>query len=123
MRDQRLKTDIARVHRTDVGVYGIQKVWRQLNREGISVLRNPAAPLMDELELKGVAHCEQKRTMLPAEISPRSASLVERTFTAVLPNAPWVADATYVSIWSGFAYATLLIDVYRRFTVGWRVSN
>jgi hypothetical protein len=32
--DQRLKIEIARVHRNNFSVYGIEKVWRQLNREG-----------------------------------------------------------------------------------------
>ena len=30
---------------------------------------------------------------------------------------------TYVATWSGFAYVALVIDVYSRFIVGWRVSN
>ena len=32
--DKRLKTGIARVYRDNFRVYGIEKVWRQLNREG-----------------------------------------------------------------------------------------
>jgi putative transposase len=35
--DAQLKIEIARVHRANFGVYGIEKVWRQLNREGIKV--------------------------------------------------------------------------------------
>jgi putative transposase len=34
-----------------------------------------------------------------------------------------VADLTYVSTWSGFAYAAFDIDVYSRFIVGWPVLN
>ena len=34
-----------------------------------------------------------------------------------------VRPYTYVPTWSGFAYAALVIDVYSRFIVGWRVSN
>ena len=32
--DEQLKIEIARVHRDNFGVYGIEKVWRQLKREG-----------------------------------------------------------------------------------------
>jgi putative transposase len=32
--DDALKPEIARVHRDNFGVYGVEKVWRQLNREG-----------------------------------------------------------------------------------------
>ena len=38
--DEQLKLDIERVHRENFGVYGIEKVWRQLNREGINVGRD-----------------------------------------------------------------------------------
>jgi putative transposase len=39
LRDEALKTEIARVHAANFGVYGARKVWRQLNREGIVVAR------------------------------------------------------------------------------------
>ena len=52
--DEQLKIEIARVHRDNFGVYGIEKVWRQLNREGIKVGRDRVARLMDDLELSGV---------------------------------------------------------------------
>lgn len=43
--DQRLKAEIARVHRANFGVYGIEKVWRQLNREDIKLGRDRVARL------------------------------------------------------------------------------
>ncbi len=121
--DERLKLEIARVHRDNFGVYGIEKVWRQLNREGIKVGRDRVARLMDDLELSGAVRGKKKRTTIPDEVSPRPADLVERNFTAAAPNALWVADLTYVSTWSGFVYVAFVIDVFSRFIVGWRVSN
>jgi putative transposase len=121
--DERLKVEIARVHRDNFGVYGIEKVWRQLKREGIQVGRDRVARLMDDLELSGVVRGKKKRTTIPDELSPRPADLVERNFTAAAPNRLWVADLTYVSTWSGFVYVAFVIDVFSRFIVGWRVSN
>lgn len=121
--DEWLKTEIARVHRDNFGVYGIEKVWRQLKREGIKVGRDRVARLMDDLALSGAVRGKQKRTTFPAEVSPRPADLVERNFTAAAPNRLWVADLTYVSTWSGFVYVAFVIDVFSRFIVGWRVSN
>ncbi len=121
--DERLKLEIARVHRDNFRVYGIEKVWRQLNREGIKVGRDRVARLMDDLELSGAVRGKKKRTTIPDEVSPRPADLVERNFTAAAPNALWVADLTYVSTWSGFVYVAFVIDVFSRFIVGWRVSN
>ena len=38
------------------------------------------------------------------------------------PNRLWVADLTYVSTWSGFAYVAFVIDAYARRILGWRVA-
>ena len=120
--DWRLKMEIARVHRANFGVYGIEKVWRQLNREDIEVGRDRVARLMDELELSGVVRGKKKRTTVPIELSARPADLVERQFSAAAPNRLCVADLTYVSTWTGFVYAAFVIDVFSRFIAGRRVS-
>lgn len=121
--DERLKIEIARVHCDNFGVYGIEKVWRQLRREGHEVGRDRVARLMDDLKLSGVVRGKKKRTTIPADVSPRPADLVERNFTAAAPNRLWVSDLTYVSTWTGFVYVAFVIDVFSRLIVGWRVSK
>jgi putative transposase len=111
------------VHRDNFGVYGIEKVWRQLSREGTQVGRDRVARLMDELDLEGIVRGKRKRTTFPDELSPRPADLVERNFSAEAPNRLWVADLTYVSTWTGFVYVAFVTDVFSRCIVGWRVSN
>ena len=36
MRDEELKPEIVRVHRDKVCVHGVDKVWAQLNHEGVA---------------------------------------------------------------------------------------
>ena len=122
-RDEQLKLEIGRVHRDNFGVYGIEKVWHQLHREGTQVGRDRVARLMGELDLAGVVRGKRKRTTFPDELSQRPADLVERNFSAAAPNRLWVADLTYVSTWTGFVYVAFVTDVFSRFIVGWRVSN
>jgi putative transposase len=122
-RDEQLKIEIGRVHRDNFGVYGIEQVWRQLNREGHQVGRDRVARLMGELDLAGTVRGKRRRTTFPDEISQRPADLVERNFSAAAPNRLWVADLTYVSTWAGFVYVAFVTDVFSRFIVGWRVSN
>jgi len=73
--DERLKTEITRVHRENFRVYGIEKVWRQLNREGHKVGRDRVARLMDDLDLSGVVRGKKKRITWPTEVSQRPADL------------------------------------------------
>lgn len=122
-RDEQLKIEIGRVHRDNFGIYGIEKVWRQLNREGTKVGRDRVARLMDELDLEGIVRGKRKRTTVSDELSPRPTDLVERNFSAEAPNRLWVADLTYVSTWAGFVYVAFVTDVFSRFIVGWQVSS
>jgi putative transposase len=123
LRDEELKVEIERVHKNNLGVYGVEKIWRQLNREDIRVGRDRVARLMRELGLEGVVRGKRKRTTVPGELDERPADLVDRNFRAPAPNRLWVADLTYVSTWSGFVYVAFIIDAFSRSIVGWRVSD
>ena len=123
LRDEQLKVEIARVHEQNLDVYGVEKVWHQLGREGIQVGRDRVARLMADLELEGVVRGKTWRTTLPGEAGQRPSDLVGRKFVATAPNRLWVADLTYVSTWPGVAYVSFVTDVFSRYIVGWKVST
>jgi putative transposase len=123
IRDGELYAEIRRVHKDNFDVYGVEKVWRQLNREGVVVGRDRVQRLMHDLELAGVVRGKRLRTTVPNDVGERPADLVDRQFTAAAPNRLWVADLTYVSTWSGFAYTAFIVDAFSRYIVGWRVST
>jgi putative transposase len=123
LRDAELKPEIARVHRDNFGVYGVDKVWAQLNREGTSVARCTVARLMRELGLRGVVRGKPKFTTIADAAADRPRDLVDRRFRAGAPNRLWVADLTYVRTWTGFVYVAFITDVYSRMIVGWQASR
>ncbi len=53
IRDEHLKEEITRVFSENFSVYGVHKVWAQLNREGTRVARCTVQRLMRELGLQG----------------------------------------------------------------------
>jgi transposase InsO family protein len=122
-RDDALRAEVRRVWEENRRVYGVRKVWRQLNREGIDVARCTVARLMREMGLRGAVRGRRVRTTVPADQAERPLDLVERDFSAQRPNELWVSDLTYVATWRGFVYVALVIDVFSRRIVGWRVSN
>ena len=122
-RDAQLKAAIKRVWDDNFQVYGAEKIWRQLGREGIRTGRDRVARLMRELGIRGVVRGAKRRTTVPAELGDRPADLVRRDFSAPAPNRLWVADLTYVATWAGFAYTAFIIDAYSRAIVGWRVAS
>ena len=122
-RDEELKPKVERVHAGNYGVYGAEKVWRQLRREGVEVGRDRTARLMAELGLAGITRSARKRTTVPGATASRPEDLVGRNFSAPAPNRLWVADLTYVSTWAGFCYVAFVVDAFSRRIVGWRVST
>ncbi len=122
-RDAELEPEVRRVWEENFRVYGARKVWRQLNREHIPVAKCTTERLMQNLGIRGVVRGKGYKTTIPDLLAERPADLVERIFTAVRPNQLWVADITYVATWRGVVYTALVIDVFARCIVGWRVWN
>jgi len=124
-RDDELRVDIRRVWDESFGgVYGAEKVWRQLRQEGREVARCTVERLMREMGLRGAVRGPAfTRTTVADDTSARAADLVRREFSADRPNKLWVADLTYVATWAGFVYVAFVIDVFSRYIVGWRVSS
>jgi putative transposase len=121
-RDAALTPEIQRVHAENFGVYGAEKVWRQLRREGVAAPRCQVERLMKAVGLRGAVRGAKTWTTVPASVAERPLDLVERNFTATAPNQLWVSDLTYVATWRGFVYVAFVIDVFSRRVVGWRAS-
>ena len=122
-RDQTLKAQIQRIWHANRQVYGADKVWRQMNREGIAVARCTVERLMRQLGLQGARRGKKIRTTISDSKAPCPLDRVNRVFKAERPNQLWVSDFTYVSTWQGWLYVAFVIDVYARRIVGWRVSH
>ncbi|WP_265941681.1 IS3 family transposase [Dechloromonas sp. A34] len=122
-RDEVLVPEIKRVWQANLQVYGADKVWRQLNREGIAVARCTVERLMRRQGLRGVMRGKVVRTTISDSKAACPLDRVNRQFKADRPNQLWVSDFTYVSTWQGWLYVAFVIDVFARRIVGWRVSS
>ena len=114
---------IQRVWHFNKQVYGADKVWKQLNREGVAVARCTVERLMRHLGLQGVLRGKAARTTVADPKAPCPLDRVNRQFKAERPNQLWVSDFTYVSTWQGWVYVAFVIDVFSRRIVGWRQSS
>ena len=121
--DAALMPQIKRVWDSNWQVYGADKVWKQMNREGIAVARCTVERLMRQQGLCGVRRGKVIRTTKPDTSAPCPLDRVHRQFNADRPNQLWVSDFTYVSTWQGWLFVAFVIDVYARRIVGWRVSS
>ncbi|MBN9801142.1 IS3 family transposase [Pseudonocardia sp. UM4_GMWB1] len=122
-RDEFLKVEIGRVFAENYRVYGADKIWAALNREGTRVARCTVERLMRELGIRGAVRGRTVRTTVVEHGAQRPADLVERRFRAPGPNRLWVADLTYLRTFSGWVYAAFVVDVYSRMVVGWQLAR
>jgi len=93
-RDAFLIPPIQRVWQVNFQVYGADKVWRPLQREGIEVARCTVERLMRRLGLRGAIRGKGVRTPLADAVAPCPLDRVNRQFKADRPNPLWVSDFT-----------------------------
>jgi len=93
-------------------VYGAEKVWRQLRREGFKAARCTVERLMGGAGLCGVRRGKVVKVTNGNAAAPCPLDRVHRQFKAQRPNQLWVSDFTYVSTWQGFVYVAFVIDVF-----------
>jgi putative transposase len=121
-RDEMLKAKILQVWTDNRRVYGARKVWWQLTGDGHQVARCTVERLMRALGIAGTTRRRTVKTTVPDAEASRPADLLNRDFTAPAPDRRWVADITYVPVRTGFVYAALVMDLFSRMIVGWKVS-
>ena len=105
---------IRQVHKDNFSVYGAKKLHAELVRRGYRVARCTVERLMRAEGLRGVRRSAPAapRTTVPGTGPDPRADLVDRQFTATAPNCLWVADITYIRTFSGWVYASFVIDVF-----------
>ena len=109
---------------TPEGMYGRRKMTAYLRRQGHQVAACTVDRLMSDEGLSGVVRGRKHRTTIPGGKDARRApDLLDRDFTAAIPNRKWVTDFTYCRTWSGFVYVAFVIDCFSRAIVGWHATT
>ena len=113
-------------YRLDRSLYGSDKLWSAMRRDGIDIGRDQVARLMGILGIVGITRSKEHRTTttIADRKAPRHPDLINRAWsTPTRPDQWWVADFTYVWTLRGFCYTSFVTDVYSRRILGWRVSS
>lgn len=84
--DAALKPEVARVFAENFAVYGVRKVWRQMQCEGFGIARCTVERLMRDMGLAGVIHGKPVRTTFSDKAAPCPLDHVNRQFHAPEPN-------------------------------------
>jgi transposase InsO family protein len=123
-RMEELKVKIKKVHEENRCVYGSRRVCAALKAEGETVCVNTVARGMKALEIQA----KTKGKFIPCttdsrHLQPVAENILDRQFTAELPNQKWAADITYILTGEGWLYLAGVMDLCSRMIVGWSMAD
>ena len=124
MRRRELAVKIRTIHQENRQVYGSPRVHQALEAQGESVCENTVAAVMAEHDIRA----RTKRKFVPSTTDanhgqPLAANVLDRQFTAELPNQKWAVDITYIGTDEGWLYLAGVIDLCSRKIVGWSMAD
>lgn len=102
-------------------VFGAEKVRTILAREGIRVSNKRVSALMHEMGLESI-RIDAKKQYQRREKYARQ-NLLHRSFKVAKPNQVWVSDITSFKIKGKWFYLCVIIDLFSRKVIGFRVSQ
>jgi putative transposase len=118
LQDQKLKTQIERVHRESRGTYGSPRVYHALKRIGVRAGENRIARLMRAHAIKARG---AKRRYAKPHLKHFYGSIPNRQRDVELEHADqvWVGDITYLKVGAVYRYLAVVMDKYSRRVLSW----
>jgi putative transposase len=123
VRDEQLLLEVRRIFAQFRRRFGAPRVHRELLREGVGVSRKRVARLMREAGLRAKTVRKYKPTTDSNHSLPVAPNLLKRDFHTERPDVAWVSDITYLWTRQGWLYLAVIIDLYSRKVVSWRLSD
>jgi putative transposase len=118
-----LTEKIRQIHERSRGTYGSPRIHAALQVEGVRVGKKRVARLMKAAGLRGVSRRKSPSTTVRGDKARPAPDLVDRDFTASVPDELWVADITYVPTSAGHLYLAVVLDAFSRRVVGWAMAG
>jgi transposase InsO family protein len=124
LRQAHLLEKIRQAHADSDQLYGSPNITMDLRESGEKVSRKTVARLMSQEGIRSKI-CRKFRpcTTDSRHRHPVAANLLDREFTAELPNQKWCVDITYVPTDQGTLYLAAVIDLCSRKIVGWSMAD
>lgn len=101
--------------------FGAEKIRIVLAESGIRVGKKRISAIMQELGLCSVRTDAKKQFKRKQQYAKQN--LLKRELSADHPNQVWVSDITYFKATSYWVYLCIILDLYSRKIIGWRVSK
>ena len=121
IKDDMLRPLISEIFHNSKERFGSEKIRVKLNERGITVGSAKISQLMKEMNLS----CNHKKPGRPSNNLYKRQyykNILQREFDQPKPNIVWVSDFTYVKINKVNHYVCVIIDLFSRKVVSYKVS-
>ena len=119
--NEELLKQIQRLYAEHKGRYGSPRISAALGQEGLRCGENRVARLMREHKLAA----RRKRAFRPRTTLAGQAA-APNLIKELAPSGPdqiWVSDITYVATTEGWLYLAIILDLFSRRVVGWKLED
>ena len=119
--DAELLEQIQRVFKEHRGRYGSPRITRVLRQGGLGCGKNRVARLMRDntLAARRKRAFRPRTTLAGKTVAPHLIKGLE----VRAPDQVWVSDITYVATLEGWLYLAIILDLYSRKVVGWKLGE
>lgn len=122
--DVELAEHINRIHQESDGTYGVPRVTAELKDSGWRVNHKRVERVMRTFHIVGLHLRKKVRTTIPEPSATPVPDLLQRNFTAQVPNTKYVGDITYLSVGNGqFLYLATVLDLCSKRLTGWSIAD
>ena len=102
----------------------MQKVYEELNDNGIKIGRSKVQRIMHESGIKAQIKSKYKPQTTTADPDAKAYdNLLGQHFAVQKANAVWLADLTYIRVGGKWCYLAAVLDLARRKLVGWSIGT
>ena len=119
--DDKLKIEIKRIYDEMKGRIGTQKIKIELENGGYKTSKDKVSKLLKEMGLKIEFAKHSRKAPVPNK-NVFCHNLLKRQFYQNERNKVWISDFTEIKVESAKFYLCVIMDLYSRKIVGWRLS-
>jgi transposase InsO family protein len=123
--NERLVAEMRQIDREVNHRYGSPRMHAALVSRGLVCNRKRVERLMRQAGLQAT-HSKRRRRVVTTQSNhglPVAANVLNREFTATMPNQKWVTDITYIPTAEGWLYLAVVLDLFSRKVVGWAMDT
>ena len=101
-------------------IFGCSKIYAILKDRGYAISESTVAKIMHNNGLFSIR--AYSKTLYKQQIE-RKDNILKQQFHASRPNEVWVSDVTYFSIFNRMYYICVIIDLYARKVIAYKISK